>query len=174
MESRTCRSFLCPIFSNLHLKTLSHTHFHISPVHFTIVKSGLYIKADSMCDCTSNTFHMAKLSILHGFKCGCCVLKINDVLEYNPPYVQSDFKCNLHPFWQYSFMPFTKTWIIAYLSDSLVLTLLALKILSAISVGSMSIAHSNHAHKHPLVGSSMLRILLRTSSGKRFNADNLS
>ena len=25
------------------------------------------------------------------------MLKINDVLEYNPPYVQSDFTCNLGP-----------------------------------------------------------------------------
>ena len=41
---------------------------------------------------------MAKLSMSCGFTKGENVdvlyLKINDVLEYNPPYVQSDFMCN--------------------------------------------------------------------------------
>ena len=42
--------------------------------------------------------HTAKLSMLHGFTKGVSMdvsyLKINDVLEYNLPYVQSDFTCN--------------------------------------------------------------------------------
>ena len=41
---------------------------------------------------------MAKLRTLHGFTKGVSVdalyLKINDVLEYNLPYEQSDFMCN--------------------------------------------------------------------------------
>ena len=46
-------------------------------------------------------FCTAKLSTLCGFTKGVSVdvlyLKINDVLEYNPPYVQSDFMCNPGP-----------------------------------------------------------------------------
>ena len=35
---------------------------------------------------------------MRGFiKCGCLVLIKNDILEYNMPYVQSDFTCNLGP-----------------------------------------------------------------------------
>ena len=32
-----------------------------------------------------------------GGKCECFILVINDILEYNLPYVQSDFTCNLGP-----------------------------------------------------------------------------
>ena len=43
-------------------------------------------------------FHLAKLSMLCGFTKGVSVnvlyLKINDVFEYNLPFVQSDFTCN--------------------------------------------------------------------------------
>ena len=43
-------------------------------------------------------FQMAKLSMLHGFTKGISVdvsyLKINDVLDYNLPFVQSNFTCN--------------------------------------------------------------------------------
>ena len=46
-------------------------------------------------------FHTAKLSTLHGFTKGVSVdlscLYKNDVLEYNSPYMQSDFTCNLGP-----------------------------------------------------------------------------
>ena len=46
-------------------------------------------------------FHTAKLSTLCGFTKGVNVdvlnLSINDILEYNPPYVQSDFMCNSGP-----------------------------------------------------------------------------
>ena len=42
---------------------------------------------------------MAKLSTSHGFTKGVSVdvlyLYINDILEYNLPYVQSNFMCNL-------------------------------------------------------------------------------
>ena len=45
-----------------------------------------------------NTVCMAKLSTLPGFTKGVSVdvlyLLINDVLEYNLPYMQSDFTCN--------------------------------------------------------------------------------
>ena len=41
---------------------------------------------------------MAKLSFSYGFTKGVSVdvlyLKINDIVEYNPPYIQSDFMCN--------------------------------------------------------------------------------
>ena len=44
---------------------------------------------------------MAKLSTARGFTKGVSVdvlyLKINDILEYNPPYMQSDFTCNSGP-----------------------------------------------------------------------------
>ena len=32
-----------------------------------------------------------------GGKCECFILVINDILEYNLPYVQSDFTCNPGP-----------------------------------------------------------------------------
>ena len=46
-------------------------------------------------------FHTAKLSTLRGLTKGVSVdlscLYKNDVLEYNSPYMQSDFTCNLGP-----------------------------------------------------------------------------
>ena len=49
----------------------------------------------------SNSFRTALLSMSHFFykggKCECFILVINDILEYNLPYVQSDFTCNPGP-----------------------------------------------------------------------------
>ena len=45
-------------------------------------------------------FRTAKLSMSHGFTKGVCVDALylkNDVLEYSPPYVQSNFTCNPDP-----------------------------------------------------------------------------
>ena len=36
-------------------------------------------------------------SFTKGGKCGCIVLIKNDVLGYNPPYMQFNFTCNLGP-----------------------------------------------------------------------------
>ena len=44
-----------------------------------MVNPRLYVKADSMYDCTKNMFCMAKLSTLRGFKKGVSV----DVCTYN-------------------------------------------------------------------------------------------
>ena len=57
------------------------------------VDPALYVTADSMYNWMQNMYHTAKLSTSQGCKCRCFVL----ILEYNPPYVQSDFTSNPGP-----------------------------------------------------------------------------
>ena len=66
-----------------------------------MVDHRLYVKAYSTHNCTLNRFCTAKLSMLCGFTKAVSVdilyLQINDILEYNPLYVQSNFTCNSGP-----------------------------------------------------------------------------
>ena len=66
-----------------------------------MVDPKLNIKADSTYDWIQNTFCTAKLSMLRGFTKGVSVdvlyLYKHDILEYNLPYVQSDFMGNPGP-----------------------------------------------------------------------------
>ena len=58
-----------------------------------VCKSGFHVcHFWSFCTNTCNDVWFHK-----GGKSGCCVLLINDILEYNPPYVQSNFTCNPGP-----------------------------------------------------------------------------
>ena len=45
----------------------------ISDVKSYTVDPRLYVKANYKCNCKSNAFHMAKLSMLHGFTKGVSV-----------------------------------------------------------------------------------------------------
>ena len=84
----TCRSIIVSQPLDFNGWTFQHSLKMVDP--------GLYIKADSMN--LLNTLHMVKLSMSHGFTMGVSVdvpfLQINDNLEHNLPYVQSNFTCN--------------------------------------------------------------------------------
>ena len=58
-----------------------------------MVNPGLYIKADTKYVLYGKIKYV--VWFYKGGKRGCFILIINAILEYNPPYMQSDFTCNL-------------------------------------------------------------------------------